>query len=68
LKACVDIEEFCDYSSVVNSEEETSDVYMPTDASLTEEEEMMNYVQKMNSCLDCSNDEFLEEEDLHYSE
>nr|AXB54821.1 polyprotein [Pinus nigra virus 1] len=63
LKACVDIEEFQDDWSVVESDEEVSDVYILTEASDNEEE---NHVQKMNICSNCSDDDFSSER--HYSE
>lgn len=71
MKACVDIEDFCDDWSVVQSEEEPLDVYMLIDASLSKDEELVSSVQKMNICYDCSTNEFSiqdEEEELHYSE
>lgn len=71
MKSCVGIEEFCDDWSVVQSKEEPSYVYMLTEASFSKDEELVNYVQKMNICYDCSINEFSvedEEEELHYSE
>lgn len=44
FKACVDIEEFLDDWSVVESQEDLSDVYILIDASLTEEEENVEFV------------------------
>jgi len=61
LKACVDIEEFLDDWSVVESHEDLSDVYILIDASLTEDEESPEFAQKMNICAYCLDDDILEE-------
>jgi len=66
LKACVDIEDFVDNWSVVDSQDEVSDVYILTDASLSENEEEFELSQKMNICDDCSDSDFFKEN--HYSE
>lgn len=66
LKSYFEIEEFKVDWSIVCSEDDVSDVYILTDAS---EEENNEIVQKMNICKYCSEDEsFEEEEELHYSD
>lgn len=55
LKACIDIEEFQDDWSIVESKDDISDVYILTKISDAEEEEC---VQKMNICLSCTDDDF----------
>lgn len=64
-KACIDIEEFHEDWSVVDSDDDVSDVYILTEISDVEAEEEEN-VQKMNFCQSCFDDDFSEEN--HYSE
>lgn len=67
LKACFEIDEFADQWSVVDSNDEVSDVYISTNASLSHTESLNDDVsQKMNVCYsDC---EFEEEDERHYSD
>jgi len=62
LKACVDIEEFQDDWSVVESDDEISDVYILTEVSDCEDDH--EFVQKMNICP--SSSDF--SSDQHYSD
>lgn len=62
LKAYVDIQEFQDDWSVVESDDEISDVYILTEVSDDED----NNVQKMNICQSCTDSDFSSEQ--HYSD
>jgi len=64
LKACFEIEDFADDWSVVDSNDEVSDVYILTE---TDEDSPNDVSQKMNVCYDdeCSD---YEEEEHHYSD
>jgi len=50
LKACIEFDDFVDNWSVVDSQDEVFDVYILTDASVSDNESVVDVSQKMNIC------------------
>jgi len=67
LKACIELEDFVDNWSVVESQDEVSDIYILTDASLSDTESIPDMSQKMNICYGEWESEPSDQE-LHYSD
>lgn len=63
LKACIEIQDFVDNCSVIDSQDELLDVYILTDASLFDDESIPDVSQKMNIFYDSES-----EHELHYSD
>ena len=63
---CIEIDDLVDNLSIVDSQDEVLDVYILTDASLSDNESFPDTCQKMNICSDFSDPG--NETDLHFSE
>lgn len=66
LKACIEIDDFVHNLSMVDSQDEVSDVYILNDASLSDTESIPDTCQKMNICYDCFEPE--NENELHFND
>ena len=67
MKACIEFDDFVDNWSVVDSQDEVSDIYILTDASLSDTESIPDISQKMNICYGEWEGEPSDQE-LHYSD